>query len=296
MAEAQVPVVLHVAQLRQQIAAWKRAGESIAFVPTMGSLHAGHLSLVQAARARAQRVLVSIFVNPLQFVAGEDFAAYPRSLQEDCKKLAPLGVDLVFAPQDAELYPRGRQGLTQVVVPGLSAQFCGAYRDGHFQGVTTVVALLFNLVQPDLAVFGEKDFQQLVIIRRMVEDLHFPVEILGMPTCREASGLAMSSRNAFLSEAEKAQAASIYAQLRAVAAALRAGERAFAGLQQAAEKALKEAGLQPQFFEIRALDLSPPDDATQQFVILAAAKLGSTRLIDNLTVDLAELEADSSQG
>lgn len=287
-------VVQRVDQLRERIRQWRCAGERIAFVPTMGSLHAGHLSLVEAAQREADRVVVSIFVNPLQFGEGEDFAAYPRELQDDCGKLAPLGVDLVFAPGEAELYPHGREGLTQVVVPGLSKELCGAYRDGHFQGVTTVVSLLFNLVQPDVAVFGEKDYQQLTIIRRMVRDLHMPVQILGMPTRREANGLAMSSRNAYLSDEQRAQAACIHQQLTATVAALRAGRRDFAALQAEASQELLGAGLQPQFFEIRAEDLSLPDDATQQFVILAAAKLGSTRLIDNLTVDLSALEAGAA--
>lgn len=285
------PVVQAVTCLRESIRRWRQAGERIAFVPTMGSLHSGHLSLVEAARREAERVVVSIFVNPLQFAAGEDFEAYPRSLLEDCEKLAPLDVDLVFAPGDRDLYPHGRDGLTQVVVPGLSKELCGAYRDGHFEGVTTVVALLFNLVQPDVAVFGEKDYQQLTIIRRMVRDLHMPVQILGMPTRRERNGLAMSSRNAYLSVEQREQAACIFRQLSECATALRKGQRDYAALQSRAEAALRDAGLAPQFFEIRALDLGVPDAATQQFVILAAARLGSTRLIDNLTVDLSTLDA-----
>ncbi len=281
------PLQIHrVAELRQRLLGWRQAGQRIAFVPTMGSLHAGHLSLVEAARERAERVVVSVFVNPLQFAAGEDFSAYPRQLGEDAAKLAALDVDVLFAPSDAELYPRGRAGLTQVIVPDLSSQFCGEFRAGHFEGVTTVVSVLFHIVQPDYAVFGQKDYQQLAIIRRMTADLHFPVEIVGMPTKREASGLAMSSRNAFLSEAERVRAAQIYVGLKMTAADLRAGHRDFARLQQEAIERLEAAGLRAQFYAILAADLSAPDDATHHFVILTAAKVGSTRLIDNIEVDL----------
>lgn len=250
----------------------------------MGNLHDGHLSLVTEASRRADRVIVSIFVNPLQFSAGEDFGEYPRTLQQDAAKLAALEVDCIFAPADSEIYPDGRENLTQVRVPGLSALLCGEHRDGHFEGVTTVVSLLFNLVQPDVAVFGQKDYQQLTIIRRMVCDLHFPVEIVGMPTRREAGGLAMSSRNAFLSDEQRKQACSIYAALRFAAASIERGERGFAELEQAGRRHIEKAGLTPQFFEIRARDLQAPDVAAQQFVILAAAKLGNTRLIDNVVV------------
>ncbi len=284
---AEPPVVGDIAGLRRQLDAWRRGGQRIAFVPTMGSLHEGHLALVSEARRRADRVVVSIFVNPLQFAAGEDFSAYPRSLEADRSRLAPLGVDLLFAPSEQELYPRGREGLTQVIVPGLSGQLCGAWRDGHFEGVTTVVSLLFHVVQPDVAVFGEKDYQQLAIIRRMVSDLHFPVEVVGVPTAREASGLALSSRNVFLSPAQRKQAARIHQALQAAARALQDGRRDFSAIEEQALQELRAAGLEPQFFEIRQTDLRPPDDATQQFVILTAARLGSTRLIDNLSVNCA---------
>ncbi len=285
---AEPPIVADIAGLRRQLVEWRRSGDRIAFVPTMGSLHDGHLALVAEARRRAERVVVSIFVNPLQFAAGEDFAAYPRSLEADRARLTPMGVDLLFAPSEAELYPSGREGLTQVIVPGLSGQLCGAWRDGHFEGVTTVVSLLFHIVQPDIAVFGEKDYQQLAIIRRMVNDLHFPVEVVGVPTAREASGLALSSRNAFLSAAQRGQASRIYRELQEAARALQAGRRDIARIEEQALQALKTAGLEPQFFEIRQPDLSAPDDATQQFVILTAARLGSTRLIDNLSVNCAK--------
>ena len=281
------PVHTRIAELRALLSEWRRAGERIAFVPTMGSLHAGHLSLVEAARTRADRVVVSIYVNPLQFAAGEDFDAYPRVLQGDAAKLAPLGVDAIFAPTDQELYPRGRDGLTEVRVPGLSGELCGSFRAGHFEGVTTVVALLFNIVQPDVAVFGRKDYQQLAIIRRMAADLHFSVEIVGMPTLREASGLAMSSRNAYLSDDDRDRAAVIYASLCQTAQGLREGRRDFAKLRNAALDQLRGAGLIPQYFEIRGEDLAPADAATQHFVILVAAHLSGTRLIDNLELDLS---------
>jgi pantoate--beta-alanine ligase len=245
------------------------------------------MSLVRAAKVRADRVVVSIFVNPLQFSAGEDFEAYPRSMDGDFRALEMEAVDVVFAPRDETLYPHGREGLTQVIVPELSGQFCGEFRAGHFEGVTTVVCLLLNIVQPDYAVFGQKDYQQLTIIRSMVRDLHLPVEIVGAPTVREPSGLAMSSRNAFLTQAQRAQAASIYQCLKQAAEALQSGHLEFGALQAKALKQLADAGLQPEFFEIRAANLSLPDAATQHFVILVAARIGSTRLIDNIEVGAA---------
>lgn len=281
-----VRVVHRIDELRRCIQGWRQAGQRISYVPTMGSLHAGHLSLVEAARAHGDRVVVSIFVNPLQFSAGEDLDKYPRTLEADCAKLASCGTDLVFAPEEAEVYPYGRANLTQVAVPGLSSLLCGEYRAGHFEGVTTVVSLLFNLVQPDCAVFGLKDYQQLTIIRRMVRDLHVPVEIVGMPTLREPGGLAMSSRNIYLSADERAQAEVIYASLCEAADALRAGHRDIAALEARGCHRIDQAGLKTQFFQVRQADLEAPDDATQQFVVLAAAKLGGTRLIDNVTVDL----------
>lgn len=274
----------HIQALREQIRGWKQAGQTVAFVPTMGNLHAGHLSLVDAAQQRADRVVVSIFVNPLQFAAGEDFGSYPRTLEADCVQLDKHAVDVVFAPADSEIYPQGREGLTQVVVPDLSRLLCGEYRSGHFEGVATVVNLLLNLVQPDMALFGQKDYQQLAVIRRMVRDLHVPVEIVGMPTRREADGLAMSSRNAYLTPPQREQASAIYAALRYVATSLERGERGFAGLEQAGLEHLRKAGLQPQYLRIKAPDLTAPDDAMRHFVVLAAVKLGDTRLIDNVIV------------
>ena len=280
----EVALIREIPALRRQVAEWRRAGQRIALVPTMGSLHAGHLSLVEAAAERADRVIVSIFVNPLQFAAGEDFERYPRELDADRQRLEGLPVDLVFAPGEAEMYPHGRAGLTQVQVPGLSAEFCGEYREGHFEGVTTVVSLLFNVVQADCAVFGQKDYQQLVIIRRMVRDLHMPIEIVAAPTVRDENGLALSSRNAFLSAPEREQAAIIYASLRETADALAHGERDFAALEAGGAERLRAAGLRPQYFGIRTREIHRPDPDTVEYVILTAALLGSTRLIDNLLV------------
>ncbi len=204
-----------IAELRAQVAVWKRAGERVAFVPTMGNLHRGHIHLVERARAWASRIVASIFVNPLQFGPNEDFAAYPRTLAEDSRQLAAVGLDLLFAPGVAEVYPRPLEAMTHVTVPELPAVLCGASRPTHFLGVTTVVTKLFNMAQPDVAVFGEKDWQQLVIIRRMAADLDMPVEIVGVPTVREADGLAMSSRNGYLSPEQRAVAPTLYATLQA---------------------------------------------------------------------------------
>lgn len=274
------------AALRAQLDAWRGEGLRIGFVPTMGNLHAGHLDLVRAAAERADRVVVSIFVNPLQFGPGEDFAAYPRTLDEDLAQLAQEPCDLVFAPDEAGMYPRGREGATRVEVPGLADILCGASRPGHFSGVATVVARLFNLVQPQFAAFGEKDRQQLAVIRRMVEDLAFPVEILGVPTRREPDGLAMSSRNRYLSAAERAVAPAMYRALLAAGEAL-AGGGDFVAIQQAGMDNIRSAGMAPEYFEIRRRDgLEPAEPGDTALVLLAAARLGRARLIDNLAVDL----------
>lgn len=281
------PVVGEVAGLRARLAEWRRAGARIAFVPTMGNLHEGHLDLVRAAGGRANRVVASIFVNPLQFGPAEDFAAYPRTLAEDLERLAATPCDLVFAPTEAVMYPRGREGTTRVEVPGLSEILCGASRPGHFAGVTTVVAKLFHLVQPDLALFGQKDYQQLAIIRRMVTELDFPLEVTGVPTRREADGLAMSSRNRYLEPGERQVAPALYAALEQAAARLRRGERDFVALQQAGMDNMRSAGMAPEYFEVRRQDsLAPATAGDRNLVILAASKLGRARLIDNVLVDL----------
>jgi pantoate--beta-alanine ligase len=281
------PLVSDACGLRATLAEWRRAGARVAFVPTMGNLHQGHLDLVHAAAAAAERVVASIFVNPLQFGPGEDFAAYPRTLDDDLARLEGSGCNLVFAPTEAVMYPSGRVGTTRVEVPGLADVLCGASRPGHFTGVTTVVAKLFNLVQPDLAAFGQKDYQQLTIVRRMVADLDFPVEILGVATRREADGLAMSSRNRYLSAAERRVAPALHAALQAAADALRRGERDFVALQHAGMDNIRSAGMSPEYFEVRRQDdLGAPQGNDRNLVVLAASKLGRARLIDNLLVDL----------
>lgn len=276
-----------IADLRAQIADWRRAGERVALVPTMGNLHAGHLHLVERARELASRTVASIFVNPTQFGPNEDYAGYPRTLEDDRQHLESVGLDLLFAPTVAALYPRPLEEMTQVIVPGLSQILCGANRPIHFRGVATVVNKLFNLAQPDVAVFGEKDWQQLVIIRRMAADLDLPVEIVGVPTVRETDGLAMSSRNRYLTPEERSRAPALYATLTACAARLRAGERDCAALAVAAQTRLTGAGFRPDYFEIRrADDLQPPAAEDRELRILAAAWLGRARLIDNLPVAL----------
>lgn len=278
--------VARVDELRTRVAAWRRTGERIALVPTMGNLHAGHLELVRLARERADRTVVSIFVNPLQFAPSEDLAAYPRTLEADRKRLAEAGADLLFAPGVEEVYPGGEAGQTRVEVPGISDILCGASRPGHFTGVATVVCKLFNMVQPDLAVFGEKDFQQLMVIRRMTADLSMPVEILGAPTVREPDGLAMSSRNGYLNEEERQRAPRLQQTLCSAAQALQRGE-AVVGVESRAAAELAAAGFEPDYFSVRrAADLGEPGADEHELVILAAAHLGQARLIDNLRVDL----------
>ena len=275
-----------IAELRAQVTAWKRAGERVVFVPTMGNLHRGHIHLVERARELAPRTVASIFVNPMQFGPSEDFAAYPRTLEADSRQLEVAGLDLLFAPSVAEVYPRSLEQMTQVTVPGLPTVLCGASRPTHFSGVTTVVSKLFNMVQPDMAVFGEKDWQQLVIIRRMAADLDMPVAIVGVPTVREPDGLALSSRNGYLLAEERAIAPTLYATLRATAKRWRAGERDWARLEADAKANLAACGFRPDYVEIRrAHDLQrPAPEDVADLRIFAAAWLGRARLIDNLPV------------
>lgn len=276
-----------IEDLRRQLAVWRHAGERIALVPTMGNLHVGHLELVAQARQQAERVVVSIFVNPLQFGAGEDFDSYPRTLEQDAAQLEQAGADLLFAPPVAEVYPRPPAEQAKIMVPGLSDILCGASRPGHFSGVATVVCKLFNMVQPDLALFGEKDFQQLLVIRRMVEDLCLPVEVQGVPTVREQDGLARSSRNGYLTPEERTRAPALYRILCEAAQAIQAGSSTYEGLENAATNQLASAGFGPDYFSIRrASDLALPEAGEKELVILAAAQLGKARLIDNLRVSL----------
>jgi pantoate--beta-alanine ligase len=274
-----------IAALRTQVEAWRRGG-NVAFVPTMGNLHQGHLALVRAARGMADRVVVSIFVNPLQFGAGEDFASYPRTMEADSAMLMGEGADLLFAPGPETMYPRPQEEQTRVEVPGLSALLCGNTRPGHFVGVATVVCKLFNMVQPDIALFGKKDYQQLMVIRRMVEDLAMPVRVVGLDTVREADGLAMSSRNGYLDQQERAIAPVLYRVLTGLAAELRRGSDDYAGLQAQAAVELNENGFRTDYISVRrADDLAEPAPGEPRLVVLAAAYLGRARLIDNIEVE-----------
>ncbi|MDD5268142.1 MAG: pantoate--beta-alanine ligase [Methylococcales bacterium] len=274
-------IVSTVCELREYVKTWRSIGKSIAFVPTMGNLHAGHLQLVNTAKKKADRVVVSIFVNPTQFGAGEDYETYPRTEQEDQRKLQAEGADLLFLPSVAEIYaPDAR---TEVTVTGLSDLYCGASRPGHFSGVAIVVCKLFNMAQPDIALFGLKDFQQLTIIKTMVRDLNIPVEIVGVDTVRELSGLAMSSRNGYLTDAEKQVAPKLYHSLCVARDAILAGNLAYADLEQQASQFLQQAGFQPDYFSVcRSSDLKKAGAEDVELVILAAAKMGKTRLIDNI--------------
>jgi len=275
-----------LAELRDGRAAFGAAGERVAFVPTMGNLHDGHLELVRRGRALAPRVVVSIFVNPLQFGPGEDLASYPRTLARDSELLAAAGADLLFAPSAETMYPRPPAEQTRVEVPGLSDILCGASRPGHFVGVSTVVCKLFNMVRPDLALFGEKDFQQLAVIRRMVDDLCIPVEVVGVPTVREADGLAMSSRNGYLTAEERERAPALHRALQALTQAVEAGGSDLAALERAAAARIDAAGLRTDYVSVRRVrDLALPGDADEDLVVLAAAYLGRARLIDNLRVE-----------
>ncbi|MCF6282895.1 MAG: pantoate--beta-alanine ligase [Candidatus Polarisedimenticolaceae bacterium] len=280
-------LIAEIAHLRAQVALWRLNGEKIALVPTMGNLHDGHLKLVAEARQRGDRCVATIFVNPLQFGEGEDFDSYPRTLQEDAEKLQQAGVDLLFAPSVEVVYPAGQAAQSQIEVPLISDILCGASRPGHFVGVATVVAKLFNLVQPDMALFGEKDFQQLMVIRWMTRDLCFPIEIIGVTTDRETDGLARSSRNGYLTADERELAPALYAVLNAAAEELQDGEGDLAEMELSAANTLKEIGFESDYFTIRrAADLQRPESGDTALVILAAAYLGRARLIDNITLTL----------
>jgi pantoate--beta-alanine ligase len=266
-------------------AAWRRAGDTIALVPTMGNLHAGHIELVRHAASAAARTVVSIFVNPMQFVQGEDLDRYPRTPERDQRMLAEAGVDVAFLPPVAQMYPNGYVDTTRVHVPVLESIYCGEFRPGHFTGVATVVAKLFNIVRPDCAVFGDKDYQQLLLIRRMVADLRFSVEIIGVPTVRDADGLALSSRNNYLDDDERMRAPRLYGVLNELAKQLEAGRADYSTLESEAAVALTAAGFKPEYVGIcRADDLMPAAKDDGDLVILAAVWLGKTRLIDHIEV------------
>lgn len=285
MKSDQGPVVFStVSDLRDFLATTRSRGKTIGFVPTMGNLHQGHLDLVNKAAEMADVVIVSIFVNPMQFGPHEDFDAYPRTLESDCKALANHPCDAVFSPTVREMYPKGVN--TEIDVPSLSTILCGHHRPGHFKGVATVVTKLLNIVQPDVAVFGNKDYQQLQVIRTMVADLLIPVSIVGADTTREPSGLAMSSRNAYLSKEEKDTASMLYATLRTIGAALQKDTQVSTTIKNEKQR-LAAAGFVLDYLEIKdAQDLSKSYVEADSAVILVAAKLGKARLIDNLVVEL----------
>ena len=273
-----------VAQVREYVRGWHNKGLSVGFVPTMGNLHDGHISLIREARARCDVVVVSIFVNPTQFGPNEDFDRYPRTLDADAAALVEAGTDLLFAPSVEEMYPLG-QNQTWVDVDQLGDHLCGASREGHFRGVTTVVSKLLNIVQPDVAVFGEKDFQQLAILRRMCEELLFPVKIVGAATSRETDGLARSSRNGFLSDSERTLAPQLYAHLQQLKADIDAGERDYRALESRISQSLDTAGFSVDYLTIvNTKTLAPAGPQDTDLVAAVAAKLGSTRLIDNISL------------
>lgn len=273
-------IIRTIAEMR----AWRKTAGRVAFVPTMGNLHAGHLALVRAAREQAPRVVVSIFVNRLQFGQGEDFGAYPRTFDADCQKLTDAGVDVLFFPEEKELYPRVRQDFN-VEPPHIQDELCGAFRPGHFRGVATVVTKLFNIVAPDLACFGKKDYQQLHIIRAMVEDLNQPIEILGVDIGRAEDGLALSSRNAYLTAEERSEAPRLYRNLQQIRQRLEAGESDYAQMEASARADLEQHGWSVDYVEVRQGDtLEIAHAGEKHLVVLVAARLGRTRLIDNVDV------------
>jgi pantoate--beta-alanine ligase len=268
--------------LRAQLKVWRNAGLRIGFVPTMGNLHAGHMSLLAAARYRADKIVASVFVNPLQFGPNEDFAAYPRTPDDDRRLLESLQTDLLFTPEVEDMYPRGQATTARVVVPEIDSILCGAVRPGHFTGVATIVTKLLNLVQPDVALFGEKDYQQLLIIRRAATDLCMPMRIVGVATRRETDGLAMSSRNRYLTVQDRKLAPRIFEELESARVALESGRTDYEAVEQAGFQALQRSGFRPDYFSIRdAADLGAATGSAE-LVVLTAARIGRARLIDNV--------------
>ncbi|PCI70884.1 MAG: pantoate--beta-alanine ligase [Piscirickettsiaceae bacterium] len=277
-----------IKQLQRALDSFRLAHKTIALVPTMGNLHAGHLQLVKTAHKHADAVLVSLFVNPTQFGANEDLDSYPRTLEHDTNKLDDVNTDILFTPSADDIYPLGGENTSHVHVPQLTDILCGASRPGHFDGVTTVVAKLFNMTRADVAIFGEKDYQQLAVIRRMVDDLNIPIKIIGEPIVRETDGLAMSSRNSYLSKQQRQLAPKLHAILLIIHQAITDGERDFRSLQTTAKNQLLDAGFKPDYLYIYERDeLRPAQKKDQNLVIVAAAFIGTTRLIDNLHVHCA---------
>ncbi|MGR5240818.1 pantoate--beta-alanine ligase [Photobacterium damselae] len=280
-----------IASMREQVRTWRREGRRIAFVPTMGNLHDGHMRLVRKARKYADIVVVSIFVNPMQFDKPEDLQNYPRTLDDDLTKLDAEHVDVVFTPTPEMMYPQGLESQTFVEVPILSQMLEGALRPGHFRGVATIVTKLFNVVQPDVACFGEKDYQQLALIRQMVKDMAMDIEIVGVPTVRELDGLALSSRNGYLTVDERQRAPVLARTMRWVSSQMRGGRTDYDDLIVDANDQLRAAGLQPDASFIRdAVTLQPVSETSTKAVILMAAQLGKARLIDNQVVDLTPIQ------
>ncbi|WP_299202409.1 pantoate--beta-alanine ligase [uncultured Amphritea sp.] len=279
--------IYSIAELREVLGEERRAGKKIGFVPTMGNLHTGHIQLIHQSNNHADITVSSIFVNPLQFGENEDLDAYPRTLAADQEKLEAASCDYLFAPNINEMYPNGQVIQTLIEVPGISDIHCGATRPGHFRGVATVVCKLFGIVQPDVAIFGEKDFQQLMVIRRMAEDLFLPVEILGAPIARAQSGLALSSRNGYLTEAELATAPTLNSTICQTIDQISAGRRDYPTLQEEAQTLLEQAGFKRDYYTIcNRTDLQPAGPEDTQLVLVAAAYLGKARLIDNMVIDL----------
>lgn len=278
----------HIHSLRQALAKERRQGKSIGFVPTMGNLHQAHLALVETAREHADVLVASIFVNRLQFGLNEDWDKYPRTLAQDTEKLRSIQCDYLFCPEEQEMYPNGMDQQTRVVVPTMVNQLCGASRPGHFEGVTTVVSKLFNIVQPDVAVFGLKDFQQLAVIRRMVEDLCLPIQLVAGDIVRESDGLAMSSRNGYITPAERPQANQLYLTLSWLSEQIQSGRRDFLDLEKQARTQITEAGFRPDYVSIcDSRTLNPAADDDREIALLGAMYTQAARLIDNITLELA---------
>jgi pantoate--beta-alanine ligase len=280
-------VINKILDLREIRRTWQSSAKLIAFVPTMGNLHQGHLNLVREAKKQADIVVVSIFVNPMQFGPDEDLDAYPRTLKNDSRLLESLGVDVLFMPDAGDIYARGLEQQTFVEVPGLSYMICGASRPGHFRGVATIVCKLFNMVQPNLAFFGEKDFQQLQVIKAMVTDLSMNLKVFGVATTREDDGLAMSSRNHYLKKSERKLAPNMYIKMQQLVGEIKTGRRDFSKLAQEYKLQLAKLGFNPDYLEIRNVEnLLQPGHEDRHLVLLAAAFLGKTRLIDNVQIRL----------
>ena len=280
-------MVRSTAELVEFLETWRHQREPVALVPTMGNLQEGHLSLVELAAEHAERVVVSVFVNPTQFGEGDDYDEYPRTLKRDTQRLRKIDADVLFAPTVETVYPFGLENATMITVPGLTQNFCGASRPGHFDGVTTVVGRLFALVRPDVAVFGQKDYQQQLVIRHMTKDLGLPIRIITAPTVRDPDGLAKSSRNQYLTDEERSIAPQLYATLEAIGKQLQTGKRDIHALEQHASEALDAAGFRTDYVAVRrAANLEVPDRDCDEIVVLAAAHLGDARLIDNIVVTI----------